>query len=242
VWLPRATDAASAAAPTLGLVGALWVGVWLMVLGLGAEPTWQAVDRWRTEVHAGQTPWALIKAGRSLRFNNQSVPITLARTFGALSEAERKQAPGSTELARVPLATIWKIHAGMVAGFVALVLLAAWRARGRMSGPSGEDPGRDADGEAWLGLLGLVCILVLLVSPLVWTHYFVWALPALVAVRDCRRSLLIGGLLSLVALASEPARGLGLHMALTLLLAMCLAGRMLLGRLPHAGRPSAAPR
>lgn len=232
-------------APTLGLVGAFWVGAWLMVLGLGAEPSWQAVDRWRTEVHAGQTPWALVQSGRSLRFNNQSVPITLARTFGALSDAERKQAPGSTELARIPLQTIWRIHAGIVAGFVALVVLAAWRARARARvGPASaalpEGPGGDAEGEVWLGLLGLVCILVLLVSPLVWTHYFVWALPALVAVRHCRRALLVGGLLSLLALASEPARGLGLHMALTLLLALCLAWRMLLGRMPQVGEPSAA--
>ena len=33
-----------------------------------------------------------MRTGRSLRVNNQSLPITMARTFGALSEAERRQA------------------------------------------------------------------------------------------------------------------------------------------------------
>ncbi len=54
------------------------------------------------------------------------------------------------------------------------------------------------------------------VSPVVWTHYFIWLLPVLVYLSDRPGLLIIIGLVSLAGLASPYTRGLGLHMMIGL--------------------------
>jgi len=64
--------------------------------------------------------------------------------------------------------------------------------------------------------------LMLVASPVVWTHYFVWLLPTALFLRDRVRLLLMLAGASMIALGLRPARGLGFHMMLSLLLfALC---------------------
>jgi hypothetical protein len=72
---------------------------------------------------------------------------------------------------------------------------------------------------------------MLLVSPLVWTHYFIFALPAWLAVRHRPRVLRWGGALFVAALLAEPLRALGAHQFMCLFLFLLLAADLRLGRL-----------
>jgi hypothetical protein len=62
------------------------------------------------------------------------------------------------------------------------------------------------------------CLLMLILSPIVWTHYFIWWLPALLCFREAKKFLVGLAVLSTVALAFPSARGLGIHLVLTLVL------------------------
>ncbi len=71
---------------------------------------------------------------------------------------------------------------------------------------------------AWGGMFALTSLAMLFVSPLAWTHYFLWWVGALVVLAHRRRLLLAVGAVSMVGLFSVPARGLGVHMWLSVVL------------------------
>ncbi|MFT7464937.1 MAG: hypothetical protein ACI9EF_003297, partial [Pseudohongiellaceae bacterium] len=175
---------------------------------LGSESTLDAFDWWLLRNTDGQTPWALVEQGRSMRFNNQALCTVLARTFGDIGNSD---APGAVRLASWPLHTIWWIY-GTIAGAIAALGLWAAVACRRLGGDKG-----------WGGLFALSCLTMLLAAPLVWTHYFFWVLPALVVTPLSRRARTIYGSAFVLCLASESLRGLGAHLWLSLALFVVLA-------------------
>ncbi|HKJ25909.1 MAG TPA: glycosyltransferase 87 family protein, partial [Myxococcota bacterium] len=78
------------------LAGALVAGA--MILAIGPDAAFHDSLRWVTEVRGEQAPHRLIESVRSLRYNNQGLAVTMARTFGDFSPWPQKAAPGSTQL------------------------------------------------------------------------------------------------------------------------------------------------
>ena len=64
----------------------------------------------------------------------------------------------------------------------------------------------------------LGALAMLMVSPLVWTHYFIWLLPAAICVAHWPRLLATCAIASLLALMNIHVRALGFHMLLALVL------------------------
>jgi hypothetical protein len=204
-----------------GLVGlALAIGLFL---GAGAlltswDSTTTEIDRWVREVPASQSPRGLVEGGRSLRYNNQSLSITLVRT---LSEVPEDKARGAVRLASLPIEVPLRIQQGIVALMVVLGGLVALRAR------------RDPTPQRWVAVAGLISIGMLAAAPLVWTHYFIWVAPALVALVHRRRVLWIWGILSLLVVAYTPARALGGNMLLCLWLYFVIVAEQLSRPVPE---------
>ncbi|GJM22129.1 MAG: hypothetical protein DHS20C15_20440 [Planctomycetota bacterium] len=178
-------------------------------LGPGLDESARATQEWSQRSSAEQTPWALVSVGRSVRYNNQGLGVVLGRTFGEMGPP-RKLAKGAVQLAALPMPVVWTLY-GVCMLLAAVALLAAVIAAHRV-----DDPARRGDASrAWSGLLAAGCCAVLLASPLVWTHYFLWLAPALVflharpVLRRCAPALIWLGL------ALPQARGLGVHMWIT---------------------------
>jgi len=191
------------------LAGAAAAGVLvasLTALSIGPEPAVEASRRWLTEVRGDQTPARLIQVGRSLRYNNQGLAVTLARTFGDFSPQPQRAAPGSTQLLALPLSWIWAFYGTVLAALCGTFAAVVWRVRSR-----GPTPPR-----AFLGVLGLAVVPMLAASPIVWTHYFLWLLPGFIYLAARRRALYAIAFVSLLAVFVDAARGLGFHMALAL--------------------------
>ena len=183
----------------------------LLIVAVGWQETRDHHVQWYQFVRTHQTPAGMVKYDHALRHNNQSIPIALVRTFGKLKEKKRRQAP---VLLRLDREVIWSVSS-IIIGILALIGLAcAVRARQRRS-----------EREAWLTVTALSALGMLFVSPLVWTHYFVFALPALVALRARPRTLLTIGLISIAGLAFRPARQVGVHTWLCVALYVTLAWR-----------------
>ncbi|MCB9897732.1 MAG: DUF2029 domain-containing protein [Planctomycetes bacterium] len=213
---------ARAGAFVLGVLVALWLGAWTTVLALGPERAVRETQRWSEEAGEGQSPWALVESGRSLRFNNQGLAVTLARTFGELSPEQEDAARGALRLATFPLPAIWTVWGLVAAGLAALASVVARRARSLA-------PADPAEGRAWLALLAVAVALMLALSPVVWTHYVAWMLPALVVLVDRPRLQLVFGVVLAAALLSETARALGVHLVGLIVLCV-LAGLTVVSR------------
>jgi alpha-1,2-mannosyltransferase len=207
--LGRARGALIGLAACLGVAGAG------CALALGTGPVIAEARGWVTEVSVRQTPSGLLAAGRSLRFNNQGLAVTLARTLGDIDPARAK---GAVRLASLPLAVPLRIAQGIVAAMILVGAVALWRAR------------RDPTPTTWLGLYGMIATGMLASAPLVWTHYFLWQFPALAFLARRRRGLVwTVGVVSAACLAWQPARALGAHMALSILLYAIVARDVLAG-------------
>jgi hypothetical protein len=205
--LGRARGALAGAVLAGGVV-ALWT---VSVLGLG--PTVEDTLRWLAEVRLEQRPDALIESVRSLRYNNQGLAITLVRSLTTdFSWNPALAAEGSVQVASLPLPVAWGIYYAIVAALVATWCAVAWRLRRGETGP-----------REFVGLQALAIPVLLSVSPIVWTHYFLWWLPALMLLSRHRAALVALGLVSLAGIFSESARALGLHMAITLGLFVAVA-------------------
>jgi len=197
----------------------------LLTVAVGPAQALDGVGQWWHELRATNSPWAMVEAGRSLRYNNQALAVTIART---LCRVDPRAAKGAVRIASFPLAVGWVIY-GLIAAAAALAwLAAAWRCRTR-------------DGSrAWLGMYALSTPLMLVASPVVWTHYFVWLLPTALFLRDRVRLLLILAGASMIALGLRPARGLGFHMMLSLVLFALCAWEIMRpgGETPMRDRPA----
>ena len=235
VTLFKAPMAALVAAPLLlgrpvrvlaGLVATLAVCSALLVAVVGPADAWESTARWWELIRTKQSPEGMVRFDQSLRFNNQSLPITLVRNFGELPRGLHIR--GATRIAAVSRPVIWTGVQLVVACLVAVGLACAARARRR---------GRDR--ESWLVVTSLSALGLLFVSPLVWTHYFIWTLPALVALRASRRAYVVWFVVAVAGLASPYARGLGAHLWMALVLYLALAWRFLRAPSPESLPPPA---
>jgi alpha-1,2-mannosyltransferase len=68
---------------------------------------------------------------------------------------------------------------------------------------------------------------MLTVSPIVWTHYFLWLLPAVILLATKRKLVITVALLSTIGLVVVPARGLGSHLLLGYFLSGLVAWTLL---------------
>ena len=207
----KVIPAATLAAPMiLGRArGALAGFALAVVLGFAATAAWvgpgaalSATRQWVSDVSA-DSPWSLVERRRSLRYNNQGVGVVLARSFGAVDE---RKAKGVVRLASWRWPQVWTLYGLLLAAVLVLGGCAALGAR------------RRTDAGVWLELYALSALGMLLAAPIVWTHYFLWMLPALLTLRGRPRLLLWGGIAFNAALAVPPLRALGFHMACALAL------------------------
>jgi hypothetical protein len=207
--LGRARDTLLGVLLALG-VAALWVS-----LAIGPRAGLDDCRRWVGEIRHEQGPHQLLEAGRSLRYNNQGLAITIVRSLSVdWNPRPELAARGSRQVLALPGPAAWGVYYATVAALAAALVACGLRARHRR-GP-----------RTFLGLQALAVPAMLALSPIVWTHYFLWWLPAGVYLADRKRLLAALGTVSLLGLFSVPARALGLHMAISLLLFALVAHRL----------------
>lgn len=184
----------------LGVALGLAVCGGLLVLAAGPEEARASCVRWVEDVET-QSPWHLVQSERSLRYANQGLGVTLARSFG---DFESQRVRGRVELLHLPLPIVWGAYFALLAcaGLLTLKIVLHARQRGDM--------------EAWLAGYAAISLAMLLVSPIVWTHYFLWWLPAGLALRRHERALVILAVCSLLATTMPATRSLGFHIFTTL--------------------------
>ena len=158
----RARAAAGGALVTLAASLVLLTGFAGWSAGLHSAVEWYTILRER------EGPWGLVADGNSLRENNESLPVVLARTFGAVDPARTRNA---VSLARLPLGVIWGVWLAALGAMAIAWLACAWRAR------------RAPPARGWLGMFALTTPLMLAATPIAWPHYFLWLLPAAVVPR-----------------------------------------------------------
>jgi alpha-1,2-mannosyltransferase len=172
----------------------------LLLLAAGSHESRAGVERWIDAVQT-QSPWNLVENGRSLRYANQGLGVTLARTFG---DFESTRVPGRVRLAELPMHIVWIAYFAVLGLTALLALKIVLHAR------------RRGDAEGWLQGYAAASLAMLIVSPIVWTHYFLWWLPAGLALRQRERALFVLAGVSLLACAFPAARALGFHIYVTL--------------------------
>jgi hypothetical protein len=207
----RVVGAAAGALLTL-LASAL-----LLTMFGGWGPGLASVREWLTVLREQEGAWGLVDTHNSLRENNEALPVVLARTFGDLDPALTRNA---VSLARLPLPVIWKLWLAILAAMAATWLACAWRAR---LAPAER---------GWLGMFALTTGVMLAVTHIAWPHYFMWLLPATLFLRRRPRLLVAVAVVGQLGIMIPVLRGLGLHMALALVLFALVAAELL-------ARPSA---
>jgi hypothetical protein len=205
----RARGAAAGAAIT-GLVG-----IALLTAFAGWSAGLHSIAEWYTIIGKREGPWGLIAEGNSLRENNESLPVVLARTFGAVDAGLTRNA---VSLARVPLGAIWGVWMAIVAAMGIAWLACAWRAR------------RAPPARAWLGMFALTAVMMLAATPIAWPHYFLWLLPAALFLADRPRLLVAVAGLGQLGMMVPVLRGLGCHMWLALALFALVASDLIAAR------------
>jgi hypothetical protein len=186
----------------LGIAATMLAGFELVALAVGTS---EAITGFREQaewVTSNEKPWHLVARGGDVRPNNESLPIVLARTLGAMPEEYRPK--NVLVLARLPLDAIWAAW-GVVLAVMGVTWLACIRPAGRLEPERG-----------WLGMFALTSIIMLAATPICWHHYFLWTLPAALFLVERPAILASFAIVSLVGSAFPEARGLGIHMALAL--------------------------
>ena len=206
----------------LGFALAVTLVTGVCALAVGTDELRRGLADWQAVV-TDQTPQRMVELDRSLRHGNQAIPIVLFRTLGDDSVVREEFAP---KLARLPADVVWLLAAVPI-GLALLLGLGAALAALRPAERAAER------------LFALVCLGMLFVSPLVWTHYFLWVLPGVLAIRHRPKLVLWGGWIYALALAVEPLRSLGLHMLGAWLLFLLVAFELLAAA--RAGSARAQP-
>ncbi len=169
---------------------------------------------------------------RKAKYNNQSVPVTLRRLFTRI-DANAGQPEDRFEVTLVALSRsrIWMMYVGLIGGMLIASAVATFR--GDWPGESLEAQFRNRAG------FGAWCCVMLIASPLVWTHYFVLAYWPLAVLADRAErtaldtlrpdrvavGLLLFWLVADVLIAVPAARAGGVHMLAVGLLWGLLAWR-----------------
>ena len=199
--IPAALGRRRRTALGFAIAGLVSAAVLVGALGLRDSAAW--AGRWVSNVARHHTGEGMLETMHGVRYNNQSVLATLGRTFGDVPVAEAR---GATRIANLPPSAISGINDAILLALLGWTLAAAICAR------------RIPAEKAWGAVGALTALLVLLLSPVVWTHYFIWWLPAVVYLSRRRLLLVCLGVLSGAALCSVTLRGLGAHLVVTLVL------------------------
>ncbi len=206
------------------LVVAIALGLGLPLLTLGpAEAMRQHREFFRRAV-AQHSAYQTITADRPLKakFSNSALPIVLRRLLSPVNGGSDDEAGRLyVNIAEVPRRTILIVYAVLVAGFTLASLAVALRGKGRWP-PAGVHERFELRAQ-----FGVWCCLMLLLAPLVWTHYLPLAYWPLALLADraersrlathrvCRASAaaLLIGLICAVLLAWPAARAAGAQLA-----------------------------
>ncbi len=202
-----------ARAAVAGVLLTAFLSAGLLTAFAGWSAGLSSVVEWYTGLRENEGPWGLITGRNSLRENNESLPVVLARTFGDLDPGLTRHALGLT---RLPLGVIWVVWIAILAAMAVTWLACAGRAR------------RAPPARAWLGMFALTAVLMLAITPIAWPHYFLWLLPATLFLSDRPRLLVAVAVVGQLGMMIAPLRGIGCHMALALFL-FVLVARDLLG-------------
>jgi alpha-1,2-mannosyltransferase len=188
------------------------VSVGLLTGFAGGRAGIESLVEWSAGLGAGEGPWGLIRERNSLRANNESLPVVLARTFGAL---DPELSPHTISVARLPLRVIWGVWLVILAAMAVTWIACAGGAR------------RAPPDRAWLGMYALTAVLMLALTHIAWPHYFVWLLPAALFLSHRARVLLTVAALGQLGMMIDTLRGLGCHMWLALALFVLVAHDLL---------------
>ena len=183
---------------------------WMVTL-IGWDASFQGLQTWWHSLQTSSSPWTFVEQGRSLRFVNQGLLVTIARTICDIDPTPK----GAVQLASVSLPVAKGVYVSVLLLVSGVTAVVGWRSFLKRSCSE------------WPGLTAIFAVLLLVVSPVVWTHYFIWLLPVLVYLSYRPGLLIIIGLVSLAGLASPYTRGLGLHMMIGLVLFGMAAFRLL---------------
>ncbi len=186
----------------LGMALTALLGFSMVVAVIGWRPAVSAFHEQANWLQTQEKPWHLVARGADLRPNNESLPITLARTFGDLDPTLRDR--HIIALAHFPMERIWMAWYAIL-GVMSIAWLASIVPAGLL------EPGR-----GWLATFALTSIFMLASTPVAWHHYALWTLPAALFLIDRTRLLLALAVLSLIISAIPSARGLGGHMMIAL--------------------------
>lgn len=210
-----------------GIAASVVVGFAVVASAVGPREALRGFEDQARWISQNEKPWHLVARGGDLRPNNESLPIVLARTLGAMPEEHRPR--NAVVLARLPLGILWGTWAAIL---VALAI--AWAASARASDRL--DPTR-----ALTGMFALTSIVMLTSSPICWHHYFLWTMPACLFLAHRPRLIAGYAVLSLVGSSSQMMRGLGWHMILALGLFATVAREILHSGSRTTSTPAAPP-
>jgi hypothetical protein len=197
----------------------------LLTISAGWGPGVESVVEWIRILHEREGPWGLVATrDSSLRENNEALAVVLARTFGDLDPTLARNA---VSLLRLPLPVIWGIWLAILAAMIAVGGACALRAR------------RAPAARAWLGMFALTAVVMLMASPIVWPHYFMWLLPATLFLTRRPRLLVAVAVLGQLGMMIPVLRGLGVHTVIALVLFATVARDFLAEREPPARPPAA---
>lgn len=172
--LHRRWRVVASSAATLALLGLA-----LPLLSLGWRGFLDQHEGFWVRAASGHSAYATLLADKpqKAKYNNSSLPIVLRRLFTPTDYEPREKTPPSlVNVLNLPRSTVWWLYVVLAA--LALTLSAACVARGGSGWPPSDlDQIRSHDAQfgAWCGLM-------LILSPLVWTHYLVlmyWPLAVL---------------------------------------------------------------
>jgi hypothetical protein len=208
------------AATVAGALATAAVGLILLTVFAGWGPGVQSVREWIEILRDREGPWGLVTTrDSSLRENNEALPVVLARTFGDLDPTLTRNA---VSLGHLPLRVIWGIWIAVLAAMVLTWAGCALSAR------------RAPPARAWLGMFALTAIMMLMASPIVWPHYFMWLLPATLFLTRRPRLLVAVAVLGQLGMMIPVFRGLGVHTVIALCLFAMVARELLAARLPSS--------
>lgn len=211
------------------------LGAGMPLASLGWNETVKQHERFYREAIGEHSAHATLHAEkpRKAKYNNQSVPVTLRRLFTRIdANAGQPEDRFEVTLVELPPSRIWIMYVGLIGGVLIASAAVTFRG-GEWPGESLEARFRNRAG------FGVWCCVMLLASPLVWTHYFVlayWPLAVLAdraertALDTLRPDRVAIGLLAFwlvadVLIAWPAARAVGVHMLAVALLWALLAER-----------------
>jgi alpha-1,2-mannosyltransferase len=172
--LARRWRVAVAAAATAGLLG---LAVPLLVLG--AQPTLELHGQFFKEAVLAHSAWTTIHAERPRKaaFSNNSLPIVLRRLLSPVNGGKSETGELFVNLAHLPSSGIAAVYLALAALFlIGSAAPLSGKVRAIRPPPAAADHQRTVFAQ-W-------CCLMLLLSPLMWTHYLVLAYFPLLVLAD----------------------------------------------------------